>query len=139
MAVNVGPIEDEMPSRPSDSTALEEIERSTCSDTGPRLKQGMSDISSWDGSVLDPGRDILSGSDDRKTTQPVDDGMDDVSDAGAISKDDNIPMDGDDRCSNHGECVGGATAEECVASQLSIARPSAFDEDVRVLVASTPP
>lgn len=100
IALNVGPTtneagpssamavpasQDEMSSRPSDAAALEEIETSTCSDTGAHVQDDMSDISSCDGSI------------------------------------------------------GDAIAKESNTSQPRMDTPSRIDEDVRVLVASTPP
>jgi hypothetical protein len=132
-------LSDTLASRPSDSNALEEIEIGTCSDTSPHLQSGVSDISSWDG-VLDVRLPITSDSEERGTAKPVDDGIDDTSASGAIQQhDDTIITDADDFSSHQGKLIGGAMAEESSTAQSSMAIASKFDEDVRVLVASTPP
>ncbi|KAG2740842.1 hypothetical protein P692DRAFT_20822493 [Suillus brevipes Sb2] len=59
-----------------------------------------------------------------------DDENDDTSYSGAISKDDNIIINGDDHSSNQDKYIREVMTEESVASQSSIALTSALDKDM---------
>jgi hypothetical protein len=122
-----------------DPSVIKELEMSRGSDTSPDLQIGTSDIGSWDESGLDTRMRVSSVSEERGTSEPLDDVIDDSSGSGVISKADTGVVDMDDCSAYQGECVDGAMEVQRSTSQSSVAIPSKLDEDVRILVLSTPP